>query len=486
MTGYSLHPLDWSIFVLYIAGLITLGIIRSRSSRDSSENYILAGRKVSLPGFVATLVATWYGGILGVGENTFRFGIQTWFIFGLPYYVFALLFAWFLAERIRNKNVLSIPDQITDHFGKKPGIISAVYILILASPAPYILSIGVFIQYFLGVPLLPALVLATLVSLIYIWFGGFGAVIRTDLLQFILMFTGFIMLLGFAWVKIGSPVDMVQSLPEGHLDPLGGNTVQYVVVWFFIALWTFIDPGFYQRCAAAASPAIARRGILIAVGFWFVFDLLTLMTGLYARAILNGDQALLAFPALGMQVLPPLFLGLFLTAILATIMSTIDSLGLISAITFGQDIVWRLKQNSTGKPAELTEQGETLNSTPYVQFGLVIMAIIAVMLAWLFPSVVKLWYVIGSVIVPGLLLPFLLTFTTRNIPILGLLLVPTGVSLGWFIIGLFTPSPWLGIEPFYPGIILSVILGVFYWFNWGGNSKLSRQKQKNIVNDPSP
>ncbi|MBT3608146.1 MAG: sodium:solute symporter family protein, partial [Candidatus Marinimicrobia bacterium] len=65
---------------------------------------------------------------------------------------------------------------------------------------------------------------------------------------------------------------LIQSTPESHLDPLGGNTIQYILVWFFIAAWTFVDPGFYQRCAAAESPEIAKKGLLISIGFWAVFD----------------------------------------------------------------------------------------------------------------------------------------------------------------------------------------------------------------------
>lgn len=91
----TLHLLDWVVILAYVIALITLGVFRSKNSRKSPEEYILAGRRLSLPGFVVTLVATWYGGILGIGENTYLNGVQTWFIFGLPYYFFAILFSLF-------------------------------------------------------------------------------------------------------------------------------------------------------------------------------------------------------------------------------------------------------------------------------------------------------------------------------------------------------------------------------------------------------
>ena len=459
-----MHVLDLSIVLIYFAVVVAIGFYRSKISSNNSNNYILAGRKLSLPGFVATLVTTWYGGILGIGENTFNFGIQTWFIFGLPYYFFAIIFAIFIAPRIRSLNFVSIPDQFHSRYGKSAGVISGVFLLFLASPAPYILSIGILLEYTIGIPFLWALIVATIFSLIYIWKGGFGAIVRTDILQFILMFGGFILLIIFAWIKIGSPVEIIKQLPAEHLSPTGGNSIQYIFVWFFIAMWTFIDPGFYQRCAAAKSPKVAQKGILISVIFWFVFDSLTLTTGLYAKVLLTGEQGLFAFPALGQALLPPLFYGLFIIGLLATIMSTIDSLGFISAFTFGRDIVGRINNNN-----------QIDNSTSLIRLGLIIMAIIAIILAYSFPSVVKLWYMLGSILVPGLLIPFLLSFTNVELKKWQgqlLLVIPVVISILWFILNSSFQNFSLKIEPFYPGIFSSIFLFVsFIIFNRGRDAK---------------
>ncbi|HBR87141.1 MAG TPA: hypothetical protein DEA65_04830, partial [Candidatus Marinimicrobia bacterium] len=116
------HSLDWLAIGGYVVLLLWLGFYKS-AKKEESKDFILAGRKLSLPGFIATLVATWYGGILGIGENTYNYGIQTWFIFALPYYIFGLLFAIFLAPRIRNLPHRSIPDHFKHHFGHSAGIV---------------------------------------------------------------------------------------------------------------------------------------------------------------------------------------------------------------------------------------------------------------------------------------------------------------------------------------------------------------------------
>jgi len=452
-----MHWLDFSVLILYVGLLIGFGFYRTKQWGKDPEEYLLAGRKLSLPGFVVTLVATWYGGILGVGENTYAYGIQTWFIFGFPYYIFALLFAFFIAGRINRARFISLPDQFHERFGKTAGVVSALFILALASPAPYILSIGILLQFTTGLSFGLSLLISTGLSLSYIWMGGFKAVVRTDMFQFGFMFIGFLLLLIFSIKSGGSFFEMTKSLPESHLDMTGGASFQYILVWFFIALWTFVDPGFYQRCAAAKSPQTAQKGILISIGFWFIFDMLTLSTGLYAKSLLTGGDPLFAYPRLGAMVLPPLAYGIFITGLLSTIMSTIDSLGLISAITFGRDILWRIQSPSTKDEKSWNDA-----STQFVRKGLGVTAFLALALAFSIPSVVKLWYVLGSILVPGLVLPFLLSFREKRpgSGIIFLMVAPVLVSIIWTVIGKLLNGYPLNLEPFYPGILTSGLIYV--------------------------
>ena len=93
----NIHFSDSVIISLYFFSLLYIGIIRHNNKNPSQNDFILSGRRLSLTGFIATLVTTWYGAILGIGENTFLYGLQTWFIFSLPYYIFALIYALWVA-----------------------------------------------------------------------------------------------------------------------------------------------------------------------------------------------------------------------------------------------------------------------------------------------------------------------------------------------------------------------------------------------------
>ena len=448
----SINKYDLIIVFGYFIILFSVGFFRKKEGQVSQNEYILSGRRLSLPGFVITLVSTWYGAILGVGENTYLYGIQTWFIFALPYYVFAIAYAIWLSKIIWNKNILSIPDIFRKSYGDEVGIISAIFIFILSSPAPYILSLGVLINFIFQIKLIWCLLISTIFSTVYVWKGGLSSIIKTDYLQLVLMFLGFFTLIGFSWHNSVSPLMLFKALPESHLDPLGGNSIQYVLVWFFIAVWTIIDPNFFQRCAAVKNPDIAKKGLLISVCLWFLFDLMTLTAGLYAYIFIIPKNAIMTYPLLGFEVLPPGFLGLFLVSIFAIIMSTIDSMSFVNAITIGRDIFWRLrKKESTKNPVYL------------IKNGLLAVGLLSIFLSLAIPSVVKMIYTIGSIIIPGLILPFINALKSFNIRITKTqailwICIPIAISsIALFMLKLnleFYPD----IEPFYPGMFASIII----------------------------
>ena len=446
-----MHGLDIAVFIILTCLIIGFGYFKSTTTIQNTESFFLAGRTLSLPGFIASLVTTWYGGILGVGENTVQFGIQTWVIFGCPYYVFAFLFAIYIVPKIRNSQLVTIPDHLRKSFGHKTGIISAVFIFILSSPAPYILSLGMLVNSFFHIPFGWSILCASIASLGYVWKGGLPSVVRTDLIQFLFMFGGFIILLIAAWLEFGSPLKLIKHLPKSMVDPTGGNSVQYILVWFFIALWTFIDPGFHQRTIASSSNSIARKGIIISIGFWFFFDILSVTTALYATELLNNPNSLFVYQELALTLLPPGLVGLFFVGIFAIIMSTLDSFGLISASTFGRDIMWRME-------SKLKRESDPL---PHIKKGLIVSTFVSLLLVTSIPSVVKLWYVTGSILIPGLLFPFLYSifFPKRSLNHTELILtIPAFISFSWYILGRMNHSWFLQIEPFYPGLLVSGFL----------------------------
>ncbi len=453
MNPVHLAPIDKLLILIYLAAILIIGLRSSRQQRDNPENFLLAGRKLSLPAFTATLVSTWYGGILGIGEFTYRYGLLNWVTQALPYYLFAILFAVFVAPKIRRTNLFTIPDQLYNNFGRTAGLIGSILIFLLVSPASYLLMISIILSSIFSIQLWIGVLVGIIFSTVYVFFGGFNSVVKTDIVQFILMFIGFAILVVTLVSRFGGITFLRENLPRAHLQLSGGQNFQYIFVWFFIALWTFVDPGFYQRCYAAKTPKTARNGIIISVGFWITFDFFTTTAGLYARAIFKDIPGLMAFPLLGEQILPPILSGLFFIALLATIMSTLDSNSFLAAVSFGRDIVWRIRKNT--------------DVTIATQVGLGLTLVFSVILLSLVPSVVKIWYFMGSLIIPSLLLPLVSVFfqklkASKHATVTSMISTFGGTAI-WLIIGitrgnLTTPEYPFNIQPFFLGLFISLII----------------------------
>ncbi len=450
----ALSSSDYLVVALYMCAVLVVGYRAARRQSGSPEDYLLAGRRLTLPMFVATLVSSWYGGILGVGEFSYRYGLSQWVVFGVPYYVFAFVFAFALASRVHASKAVTIPDRLRDAYGPGAAYLGAFYAFLMTNPAPYMLMVAVLLQLMFGGSLFVLMLVGTLISTIYLRIGGFRSVTATNYLEFGMMYLGFALLVPFCIHHYGGMGFLRASLPELHLTWHGGNSLQSIVVWFFIALWTLVDPGFHQRCEAATSGTVARWGILVSIAFWFVFDAMTVTSGLYARAILpNLDQPSLAYPALASVVLPPILRGVFFVGMLATIMSTLVSFSFIAGQTLGRDLIWR------------AFGGDEIVAT---RLGLLLALFLGGLLALILPSVVDLWYAVGSAVVPGLLIPLLSTYwfplrmSHPRLPV-AMMALSSLASLGSLLWGHARlvdgiPHYPFGIEPFYPGLFLSGLM----------------------------
>ena len=302
--------IDIALIVLYFISVLFIGFRAVRKRKSGADDYILASRTLTLPIFVATLVSTWHGKILGIGEHAYRLGLSNWIIFGVPYYFFIIVFALFLAKKIRATNLCTIPDKLEYAYDKRTAIAGGILTFFLATPAAYILMLGILAQLIFDINLTLCIIITTLLTIVYLYKGGFRSNVWVNAFEFIMMFIGFTLIIIFSYLKFGG-IDFIRThIPPQRLTLYGGNSIEYIAVWFFIALWIIVDPVFHQRCYAAKDSATAQRSIVVSLLFWFVFDFMTTTTALYARASLPQlSQPMYSYPLLAEVTLPAVAKG---------------------------------------------------------------------------------------------------------------------------------------------------------------------------------
>jgi SSS family solute:Na+ symporter len=444
------------LILIYAGVLVALSVTRTTGG---GIDYLLAGRRLTLPAFVATLVTTWYGGILGVGEYAWSYGISTWLVFGVPYYLAAVIFALWLAPRLRRSGAASIPDLMLRSYGRGAALTSASAVYALTLPVAYVLMLAKLLSQLTGWPVPVAAAIATTFSVVYVSLSGFRAVVRTDLLQLGLMYGGFLLLLPAALEHTGGFTGLWSALPESHRSWDGGLGWQTVLVWYLIALQTVVEPTFYQRVFAARSPPIARTGVLVSVALWLVFDFLSTFSGLAARVLLPGlDDPTTAYPALAELVLAPWPAAIFTVGLFATVMSTLDSYLFVAAATVGHDLV--------RKPLQpLGERRRT-------RIGLVVSAALAAAGALLFDSAVQVWHDVGSVVTAALLLPVVAIHLPSRIrfsqPGAIAAMISGGLTATLWILMKSDGAYPLNVEPMFPALAVTAVswladLAIRYW-----------------------
>ena len=457
----SFKPIDLVVISFFFLTVLLIGFISGKKAKNDPDEYLLNGRKVGLFVFILANVSTWYGGILGIGEFTYRYGLESWFTQGLPYYIFAFLFALLFAKKVRAAKLFTIPDKLSQVYGKKVALISAFIVFVLVSPAPYLLMTANLLRLIFKTNTILSLLLALLLSLIYLFKGGYRSDLYANVFQFFVMFAGFLIIVIISYFSFGGYSYLETHLPVNHLKITGGASPVYLIVWFLIALWTFADPGFHQRSYSARSGSVAVKGILISIIFFALFDFLTTTTGLYARATLPDlSQPVLSFPLFAEKALSPGIKGFFYAALFATIMSTLNSFLFLSGTTIGRDFIFRLFPHS-----------EERRLKQYTITGLIISGVISVILAYLIPSVIEIWYLIGSVCIPGIILAVISAYYPKFKISTGFMITEmvtaVGASIAWYYLrNNFSTIPVINIlEPMIIGLSSALIIhgiGMFY------------------------
>ncbi len=399
-----LTSLDWIVFfAILIATFISVWIghwLKKRTDQKYQQQaaeesigmleLLLMGRQLTLPLFVATLVATWYGGIFGVTKIAFEQGIFNFVTQGVFWYVAYLLFAFFIVDKVKNYHAVTLPDLMNKMFGKKAAALSAIFNFFNVLPIAYVISLGLFLQLFISAPLWMCMLGGVIVVMTYTLYGGFRAIVFSDLFQFFVMCSAVLIVLIVSVITFGGPAFLMSNLPPAHFSLTGGETIATTMVWGFIALSTLVDPNFYQRVFAAKSTKVAKKGIMVSTIIWICFDICTTGGAMYARAVLPEADSGNAYLIYALQILPDGMRGFFLAGILATILSTIDSYMFIAGTTLSYDMMpkkWRGKISLH-------------------HLGVISVGFLAVLMGSIFDGNIKMvWKTLGSYSASCMLLP---------------------------------------------------------------------------------
>lgn len=379
--------------------IVAWGIYQGRKVKNSSD-FAIAGR--NLPGWVAALSERATGesswALLGLPGAAYATGLlEVWTAIGC---VVGILFAWIvLAWRLREEAAKYKTDTFTDYIAQKHGEIgkwirvvgsvTIVFFFFFYVGAQF-LGGGKTLENLFGIDRTIGMLIVVLLVVPYAIYGGFRSVTYTDVVQAIVMIITLIVapiagiiyiknqpegvlfassisealskagesystLVGGANVIEGSKLSVfLQSTFPRSIDLAKGLGAGMIIAsafsWFFGYLGG--QPQLSMRFMAISDAKNAKQARNIGVAWTIVAYIGALMIGWIGIAIFGPaglkDQETV-MPEVLTKLFNPFIAGILITGVLAAVVSTANSLLILSATELSENIIKPLSKTTSSK-----------------------------------------------------------------------------------------------------------------------------------------
>lgn len=400
---------------LYVAILFVIGIVASRRIKSMSDFYV-GGKNIGFWAVAFSARATGESGwiLIGLTGMGALAGLSAyWVVVGEVLGV--AISWWFMAKKFKRRTdkygSITVPDYLESHFKASKNTlrilaatILSVFVIIYVSSQ--IDATGIAFESMMGMNYYWGAILGFVIVLIYIFVGGFVAVVWSDLFQGLLMFLGLVLLPIVVWFSYDGGNGLIEGL--NNIDPaltniFGGNedvwlNVFTILGFSMIGLGFLGSPQVYLRFMSIKNEAEIDKGKWVAVVFTFLTDTAAVTVGLLARYIFTsqGDDPEAVFGTGATDVLdmmteeflPFVLVAIYVAIVLSAIMSTIDSLLVLASSAITRDFYQKIFRPDL-KDHELTKISR------WVTLGMALVALgLAMIIAVVSPERQVFWVII--------------------------------------------------------------------------------------------
>lgn len=184
--------IDTSIIIIYLAGIIVLGLWVGRGQKDA-RSYFLGGRSLSWWGVGLSIVATETSALTFIGIPAMAYGGDLTFIqIVIGYVIGRVILSIVLVPHYFQGDVYSPYQLLTKSFGSSAGRTCAGIFLIAGTLAAgvRVYATSIPLQLMANVSITTAIIFFVILSLACMYMGGIKSVIWTEALQFFLFVGG--------------------------------------------------------------------------------------------------------------------------------------------------------------------------------------------------------------------------------------------------------------------------------------------------------
>ncbi len=371
------------VLLIYLALMLFVAWFFSR--RENLQEYFLNKRKTGLWLMTFSTVATIVGAgaVVSVVSEVYNSGISYGIVLPISF-VFGLIILGIMAKKIKavgdEYNTYTLVDFFYKRFDFKNKILAGLIqlFLLVIWIAIQAIAIASLASVLIGVDYKVALFLAAAVTVLYTTIGGLKIDIITDFIQFWIIFIVFIVMAIIGYNYVGGIPKLISQLPQGHLNPFAFGGVIWAIGGILLAGFLYLgNSSRWQLIFSAKNQETARKSFFLAIPFTLLIGILTLFFGLIAAVSLSGINQDISIFSLMYKILPPWLVGVGFAAILAVIMSSVDSL-----LVGGSTIIYR----ELFKKSEFESKKELF----YARVITAVFGILGFFVAFIIPNIVTL------------------------------------------------------------------------------------------------
>jgi SSS family solute:Na+ symporter len=365
------NPADWTVILLYLLGIISLGVWFGKDQHNTRD-YFLGSKNIPWWGIGLSIVAAETSALTIISVPAIAFGSNIALLQMIIGYVIArIILAVVLVPHYFKGEIYSPYQLFANAFGPSARQTAAGFFLLSETLAAgvrvYVASIPVklmlgdkLLGFGTGDPILGAILLFVLLSLLYTYIGGVKAVIWTDAVQFGLFLIGGIFALfyipslaggvssafaqasqaaklhwlnalpppGVAFSKflLGSPFNIWMGIIGGTVVVMSSHGAEQLIVQRVLACKTVADGRKALALSAVVIFPLFLVFLLVGALLWVFYQSHPFKIPLPEPRAGSGIKANdFVFPIFMMTEVPHILKGFLIVAILSAAMSSVSS-----------------------------------------------------------------------------------------------------------------------------------------------------------------
>jgi SSS family solute:Na+ symporter len=248
-------------------------------------------------------------------------------------------------------------------------------------------------------------------------------------------------------IKTGGIANLFSNIPQGFTNVYnfgGAGLFWFAIIFGFPTFLLYME--MWQRIYASNSAKVARKIITWSAMLTIPFILIALIVGLAARKFLPGINPDYSFLLVIKTFLPPGILGLAIAGVIATILSTLNTMIMVISAIFIKDFY-------------MTFINKKASERKYLMIGRIItlcVGIVGIAIAYIYPNLVELAVAANEgliVLAPAIIGGFIWKRANERGAFYSML---AGLVILW------GSYPFLGKLSFIPAVIISLIIFIVF------------------------